>query len=1142
MRAGAMLAALASGAMLLTPLAAYANPNAPTVVSGSASFNSAGSTLTVTNSAGAIINWQGFSIGASETTQFVQPSVTSAVLNRVTGPDGSQILGTLQSNGQVFLINPAGVFFGAGARVDVAGLVASTLNLSDQDFLAGKLNFSAAANSGAVVNQGAIATPLGGSVLLIGTSIENSGVITAPGGNVVLAAGRSVLLGDTAAPNVLVQIQADGEQATNLGRIAASGGQIGIYGGLVRQAGVVSANGAGVDAGGNIVFQATRDVTLEAASVTTANGASGGSVRIEATGGTHLVSGAVSATGSAGAGGSVMLLGQNVGLLDGAAVDASGATAGGTILVGGDYQGKNTSVMNAGAVFAGANTLLRADATNAGDGGRIILWSEQATRAYGAISARGGANGGNGGFVETSSRDYLYVDRAPDLGSGGTWLLDPTDITIQSTAGTFDAQGCTTTFTISTCFLAGPPTTATLSNTLINTALDAGSSVIISTSSLAAAPAGGTITVNADAPITKTTGLQSTLTMIADNNIIINAGISDVSGNGLNLALAANSASLNPGATVTLASGASISTGGGTLSANQTLIANGSISTANAGNTAWGAVNVNAAQFNAPLTSGALTATGNLTFGAGTHAINGLLDNSNWSAHDLTTTLNDGAILTLSNYVNSVDNLVTTPGASGVQIVGPGASAGYWSWLQVWGANGFKANTAGSGVTSVAGLDIVQSIICLSPTFCYSPAPTPVDIAGGTLVLGGTLASPSTGTLFASTLTLGAPGAPAQITGTGAVKVLNDFTAAAGSSITMTQSLAGTPSGSYLSSVSLTQQSGSVGSLPITADDVNLTAAGSAVIDPTVGSFVNSNTLSLSQQTGSMALNTPITTDVFYAYATSPGSGITLSSTVTADSVSLNSDVAATYGSLTFAPRNGTRLINFDIYQYSGDLAPLYPIDADNVTLGAGTGSILHNPSNAIDVTANSLSLSAWGGSVGTLASPFVTSVGTLSADSSAPLGSGGIYLNNTLASGALAIRGAHADVNDIQITNNTDIWLSGCTGDCVPTAPTIVSKGGNITLQSTNGSIANDPSIVMVWGSPTALPPGSISADGYGLTRPNGNGGSVTLIAAQNVDMPGSTITANGWDGSLYNMALGADNNAGNGGLISVSAAGGLV
>ena len=96
----------------------------------------------VQNSASTALNWQSFSIGAGETVLFVQPGANAVALNRVIGPDPSTLLGNLSSNGQVFLVNPNGILFGQGASVNVGGLVASTLNITDSDFMAGRYTFS----------------------------------------------------------------------------------------------------------------------------------------------------------------------------------------------------------------------------------------------------------------------------------------------------------------------------------------------------------------------------------------------------------------------------------------------------------------------------------------------------------------------------------------------------------------------------------------------------------------------------------------------------------------------------------------------------------------------------------------------------------------------------------------------------------------------------------------------------------------------------------------------------------------------------------------------------------------------------------------------------------------------------------------
>ncbi len=398
--------------------AAQAAPALPQVAAGQASFSQQGNVYSITNTPGTIINWQSFSVNAGEVTRFIQQNGDSAVLNRILGQDPSRILGALQSNGKVFLINPNGVVFGQGARVDVSGLVASTLNLSDADFLSGKRNFTsenftAGANAGAVRNEGAITTPSGGKVFLVAPNVENTGIITAPNGEVVLAAGRSVQLADSSNPDLQVVVSAPNDGAINLGQVVAQGGRIGIFGALVSQRGIVNANSAVVGQDGRIVLKAKGDTVLDAGSVTSATGA--------------------------GKGGEVQLLGARVGLAGNAMVDASGRLGGGTVLVGGDYQGKNAALPNAQQTWFGKDAVIRADALASGDGGKIVLWSDGATSAHGSLSARGagvGNSSGNGGLVETSGHALdtagIRVDAGAAQGRSGTWLLDPWNIIVRA--------------------------------------------------------------------------------------------------------------------------------------------------------------------------------------------------------------------------------------------------------------------------------------------------------------------------------------------------------------------------------------------------------------------------------------------------------------------------------------------------------------------------------------------------------------------------------------------------------------------------------------------------------------------------------------------------------------------------------------
>ena len=280
---------------LLWPMGALANPVDPQVISGQATFNAVGRQLDIANTPGAIINWRGFSINAGEVTRFLQQGSSSAVLNRVVGQDPSRILGALISNGRVFLINPNGIVFGAGARIDTAGLVASTLNLSNQDFAAGRLRFTAGQQAGGIENAGVIKTAHGGLVYLIAPQIRNTGLISSPQGQVVLAAGSSVELLDPDSPDVRVAISAPGGQALNLGRIVAASGRIGIYAGLIDQRGIVNADRAVRGENGRIVLRAAGDVDLRAGSVVSASGGTmgdGGAVQVVAGGRLNLAQGA----------------------------------------------------------------------------------------------------------------------------------------------------------------------------------------------------------------------------------------------------------------------------------------------------------------------------------------------------------------------------------------------------------------------------------------------------------------------------------------------------------------------------------------------------------------------------------------------------------------------------------------------------------------------------------------------------------------------------------------------------------------------------------------------------------------------------------------------------------------------------------
>lgn len=190
---------------LALPALAADLPEGGHIVAGSGAIASTGTTMTVTQTSERLAaNWQSFGIGAGHAVHFVQPSASSVALNRVLGSDVSVIQGQLSANGQVFLINPNGVLFTPTAQVDVGGLVASTRDISNEDFLAGRYRFSGDSDA-AIRNEGRVNVGTGGTAAFIAARIENTGSIEAPRGNVLMGAGNTVTL-DLGGP-VKIQVE-----------------------------------------------------------------------------------------------------------------------------------------------------------------------------------------------------------------------------------------------------------------------------------------------------------------------------------------------------------------------------------------------------------------------------------------------------------------------------------------------------------------------------------------------------------------------------------------------------------------------------------------------------------------------------------------------------------------------------------------------------------------------------------------------------------------------------------------------------------------------------------------------------------------------------------------------------------------------
>jgi filamentous hemagglutinin family protein len=258
----------------------------------------------------AIINWQGFNIGSNAQVTFNQPNAAAIALNRVLSANPTTIAGKLSANGQVFLVNPSGITFANGSQVDVGGLVASTMSISDADFLAGKNLFQRNGSTAGVTNEGSLTAGPGGYIGLLAPQIRNEGVISARLGAVVLAAGEAVTLDFTGSGNVAVKVDPATVKTLieNHHLIAAPDGQVFmsaqaagvLMGGVINNKGIVEADSLSSD-GGKITLAASGNIrnsgTIRADAI---NNGNGGNISVVAQG-TNTVGGTLSARGGAAA-------------------------------------------------------------------------------------------------------------------------------------------------------------------------------------------------------------------------------------------------------------------------------------------------------------------------------------------------------------------------------------------------------------------------------------------------------------------------------------------------------------------------------------------------------------------------------------------------------------------------------------------------------------------------------------------------------------------------------------------------------------------------------------------------------------------------------------------------------------------------
>ena len=1119
------------GFVLLPTSYVWANPAGEQVVGGAATFQRDGNKLTVNQATDRLaVNWQSFNIGAAESTRFNMPSSTSAALNRVVGGNPASIYGSLSANGILYLISPSGILVGPSGTVNAAAFMASTLDVSTEQFMNAKngagMNFVGSSGE-SIINQGNI-TAEKGDVFLVAQKVENRGTINAANGTAgMVGSGQStdVMVHEVGGKGFAIRVAQlegeaatgsnqnlpDGEELLNEGSINAAQAELNASGnvyalairnsGTIRAKAVVAnadgtvrldgglgdvintgrmyAKNAGDDAmaaGGEIDI-AGQNITASPESIITAAGGvlggNGGSVKIDSQD-TTIVQGKVDVTApSAGAkGGKVQLLGERVGLFDGAKVDASGGAGGGTVLVGGDYLGGQTPsadlknlakqeaepVKNAKAVVMADTAEIKADATVNGDGGKVVLWSDEYTGFFGDLFARGGAIGGNGGFIETSSKDNLQAMGAGIAsaanGTGGLWLLDPSNLVISSSVssgGSFNS-GNPNVFTPD-----GTANTAVVNNVTIQNSLNAGTDVTLLTSGAAAGTGDITMTagISKDATLA---GTVSTLTMIAAGSINISQAIVTTDG-GLSLVLGAQS-----GVTI----GANIATLGGNLTI-QGADAGGASLTASTTT-----VTINSGTVSTLGGSGAgnlsITATGAVNQAGGTLLIKGTSSITTGAAEiTLTQVANDftGAV----SLNNTGANAVAVTDANTL-ILGTSSIAG-GNFAVITGAGAVTGGlTQSTGALTVGG----------TTTLTSSAAATDIDLSTqpnnltGSVTIGGTASNVRDFKLRNTSATAGA------------LVNLGNSTTTSLRDLTITYNSAAYEVPTFTTVTSLR--------------DIAITAGG-AITQAAGGIVQGSSATTASFTTGAFGITLTQAANNFIGAVSLNNSG--------ANDVAVTDANAIIFG--TSSVGTGTLTVNAVGITQQSDTRITQSSAAGLVTLNAGagvigltgsfndfTGNVILSNSGANNVAvtdANSLSLAASTIGSGTLtvtATQNISQTGTITQSSVAGLasfntGAGSITLTqaNSL-SGAVSLNNSAAF--DATLVNTTGLTLGSS------------SVGGNYSVTANTGNITDIGAII------------------------------VAGTSAFNANAAGATITLD----SLANAFTGAVTFAGSGGLGNVA------
>jgi trimeric autotransporter adhesin len=957
--------ALLIGSMLSAGLA-QANPTGGQVVAGSATIaNGAPGTLNIQQASNrAVINWQGFSIGAGETVNFLQPASSSVVLNRVLGNDPSALFGQLNANGTVMLVNPNGVIFGRGSRVDVGGLVATTANIRDTDFMAGRHAFDMASQQAhaSVVNEGQISIHDSGLAALVAPNVRNAGVIEARLGRVALGGASTFTL----------DFQGDGLLSFHADPAAQA---------LVVHSGEIHADGGTVQLSAQAVKGVIDNVinTTGLISATTVGSHNGRIVLSGGGAGTVVIGGTVEASGAHG--GSVVATGEHVQVLAGARIDASGAAGGGEIALGSAGRAAPGALSTSVQVAAGAS--LNADATQHGNGGVVTLWSKDQTVFAGSISARGGAQGGDGGFAEISSHKNIGLTGTVDLrathGQTGLLLLDPTDLRITDAAsgGSQDGNATDTSVVAGDANQGAGGTLNTVSRGLLESLSGNANIVLQATGQITVdAMAGGLI--NLATTVGHSLSLQSTQSggiRFADAGTEIRTQGGDISLEAIGLGS-------------TLSNIGKLSSNGGAI----TLHATGDIELAGAINAGSGAVSLQTtvgsianAAATAPLVSGgtvSLSAPGGHV-GATGHAIASHTTGLTLESGGHLVASSDTALATLSITAAHVaptdanDYQVSAPGL-GFQ-VSDGTALGVTEITQTAGLN---LSLTSDRSLQLGGVNVGTGTLTLGSTGGNLLGGSATALTAGTLILSAQGSNGNNGAIgTAGQALFTAAGQLEATSGSGGVYLANtgalaldSLSTTGSSSVTATGTLTAGNVSAGTATLALGSSGGSVlddgsATTRISAGTLNLTAGG-AIGSSGTRLSTNASTISANAASGGVYASTSATSSVLSSITSGDGAidlrtgGSTTLTSLTSSTSSASNGITVTAtgtGSMSVGTINAGALGDVTLATTSGSIfGNSGLITGETVTLNAAnSGSVtVRTAASHLDVQAGSSSIS----------------------------------------------------------------------------------------------------------------------------------------------------------------------------------------